>query len=168
MKSGSIILSIFVLFLFMTTAHAGDRYGRDHIPAESTIAGAPVDGILLVRIDNGLYNQQGLINQQSQVIAHSQRFDNRRYDNRYNKSRVFRDHDRKYYRNDYKRTLRYEHKRDLPRYRYNKTTNCRKIITIQKGYYGTSHVISTICDNNPRYKFQKSNPFKSHDRFKRY
>lgn len=171
MKSESIILSTLALFLFMTTAHAGDGYGGGHIPsgAESTIVGASVDGKLMVKIDNGFYQHQGAINQHSQVIAHSQRFDNRRYDNRYNRSRSdFKNHDRNYYRNDHKRSFRNDHKRDFPRYRYNNKSNCRKIITIQKGYYGTRHVISTICDNNFRHKFQKTNPFKSYDRFRRY
>ncbi len=170
MKSGSIILSTLstlALFLLMTTAHAGDKYQRGHISdTESVVVGASVNGTLMVRIDNGFYKHQGSINQHSQNVAHSQRFDNRRYDNRYNRSRIFRDHDKKHYRNDHKRTLRNDHKRDF--HRYNNTTYCRKIITIQKGYYGTRHVTSTICDNNPRHKFQKRNPFKSHDRFWRY
>lgn len=168
MKSGSIILSTLALFLFITTAHAGDRYGGGYIPsAELTVVGASVDGTLMVKIHNG-FKRQGSINQHSQVMAHSQRFDNRRYDNRYNRSRVFKDHNKKHYRNDHQRSFRNDHKRDFPRYRYNNETNCRKIISIQKGYYGTKHVISTICDNNPRHKFQKTNPFKSHDRFRRY
>lgn len=157
MKPASIILSTLSLFLCLTAAHADGGNKRGLIPgAESTIVGASVDGTW--------------INRHSQVIAHSQRFDNRRYDNRFNnRSRsVFRDHDRDRYRNDHKRSYRNDYKRDFPRYRYNNKSNCRNIITIQKGYYGTRHVISTICDNNPRHEFRKTNPFKSRDHFKRY
>jgi hypothetical protein len=182
MKSVSMIISIALFALLLTNAHAGDRYARGVIPGsgqgaiagqaighgtKSTFAGASVGGVWGVIIGNELDKQHGAVNQHSQVIAHSQRFDNRRHDNRYDRPRpVFKDHYRNYYRNEFRRDFRNDHKRDFPRYRHDRP-NCRKFITIQKGYYGTKRIISTICDNNPRYKFQKTNPFKSHDRFRR-
>lgn len=168
MKPGRFILSILSLFLCLTSAHADSGHRGGFIPgAESTTVGASVDETLMLKEDDGFLKQRVSINRHSQVIAHSQRFDNRRYDNRYNRSRsVFRDHDRGY-RNDHKRSFRNDYKRDFPHYRYNNKSNCRKIITLQRGYYGTRHVVSTFCDNNPRHKFQKTNPFKSHDRFNR-
>ncbi len=165
MKPISIILSTLSLFLFLTTAHADGGVG--FTPGVEAAAGVYVNGTLLPKVDNGFNKQRVSINRHSQIIAHSQRFDNRGYDNRYNRSRsVFRNHDRERYRNDHKRSYRNDYKRDFPRYRYDKS-NCRNIITIQQGYNGTRHVISTICDNSPRHKFYKTNPFKSHDRFKR-
>lgn len=169
MKPASIILSILSICLGLTLAHAdgGSRGGL--IPAaDSAIVGESVDGTLMLRVNNGLYKQRVSNTRHSQFLTHSQRFDNRQYDNRYNRSRsVFRDHDRDQYRNEHKRSFRNDYRRDYPRFRYNNKSNCRNIITIQRGYYGTRHVISTICDSTPRHKFQKTNPFKSRDHFRR-
>jgi hypothetical protein len=133
-----------------TGAIIGQTIGKD---TESTLVGATVGGVLGVIIGNELERNHGSVNHPTQVVAHSQRYDNRRYHSRTPRP-VFKDH----YRNNHYRGYSHD--------RYDRR-NCRKIVTVQKGYYGTKRIISTVCGTGPRYPYKKHNSFRFNDRFHR-
>lgn len=122
-----------------TGAIVGQAIGHN---AESTIVGATVGGVVGLVVGSQLERHHGAVPQHSQVVVHTQRYDNHRYHNRYDNHRydrrarpVFRDPPKKHYRYD----------RD----------DCRKIVTIQKGHYGSKRVVSTVCGKSPRHHFNR-------------
>jgi len=146
------IAAIVLLAFSPVNAHAGNRQ----------VGGFVLGGGSGAIAGNEIERNQRSAYHPSQVIAHSQRYDNRYDNHRYN-SRiprpVFRDHNRNnHYRNDDNRGYSHD--------RYDKR-NCRKIVTIQKGYYGTKRVISTVCGTSHRYPYKKHNSFGFNDRFHR-
>ncbi|GAB6192389.1 glycine zipper domain-containing protein [Desulfocastanea catecholica] len=142
-----------------TGAIVGQAVGRN---AESTIVGATVGGVVGLLVGTQLERQHGAMPQHSQVLVHSQVYDNHRYNNyRYDNYR--------YDNHRYDRRVRPVF-RDPPRkhYRYDRD-NCRKVVTIQKGHYGSKRVVSTVCGKSPRYQQPERHPFnnkyRSNDRF---
>ena len=149
------IAGIALLVLSMTTVHAGDRQlgglilggGTGAVVGqaiggntESTIVGAAVGGVVGLMVGSELERHHGGVNHPSPVVAHYNRFDDRRY---YRHPRpVFRDHYRAY-----------------PQYRYDRGS-CRQIVTIHKGYYGSKRVIKTVCDGSPRHHYKKYNHYR--------
>jgi hypothetical protein len=130
-----------------TGAIVGQALGRN---AESTIVGATVGGVVGLLVGTQLERHHGPVAQHSPVVVHSARgYDDHRYDRR--DRPVFRDPPRKHY----------GHDRD----------NCRKTVTIQKGHYGSTRVVSTVCGKSPRHHQPERHPFnnkyRSHDRFHR-
>jgi len=135
-----------------TGAIVGQAIGRN---TESTIVGATLGGVVGLLVGSQLERHHGVVPRHSQIIVRSHSYDNHRYDNRrYDNHRydrrtrpVFKDHHRKHYRYD--------------------KGNCRKVITIQKGHYGSKRVVSTVCGKSPRHYQPERHPFKSRDRFNR-
>lgn len=158
------IAAVVLLALLLTNAHAnnkqvggliigggtgaivGQAIGRN---TESTVIGATVGGVLGYAIGNELNRHHGSVNQHSQVIAHSPKYNKR-------PQPLFTDH----YRHNHYKKNQY---RVQPRYHHNRG-NCRKIVTIQKRHHRTKRVVSTVCGNKHRNYNKKSKPHKYNDR----
>jgi hypothetical protein len=160
------ILSIALTAILLTSAEASRQVGGLIIGGgtgaivgnvvgqnvESTILGAAVGGVLGFAIGNELDRHHDSVNKQPVVVSHSQRYIK-------HQRPLFKNHTRH---NNYRKS-RY---RDYPRYRHN-SKNCRKVVTVKKGYNKTKRVVSTVCGTNHRKQPKRHNPNRYNNRYYR-
>ncbi len=146
-----------------TGALVGQAIGHD---TKSTLIGAAAGGVMGFIVGTELERHHRIGAPQSSVIAHSERYDKRGYRSRIPRP-VFDRHHRYDHFRDFGHHREYHREyRNYPHYRYDRG-NCRKIITIRRGHYGTKRIMTIVCDGTPRHRHQNDDRFRFHDRFHR-
>jgi len=121
-----------------TGAIVGHAIGRN---AEATLVGATVGGVVGLIIGSELERHNSPVSRHQQVVAHSGRYDSRRY----SRQPIFREY-------------------QPNRYYHHDPQKCRKVVTIKKGHHVTKRVITTVCNNSHGKKIPVHHPFGFNDR----